>query len=44
MNYLPDVVTFSVSIQLPKVVHQRSHARRQVKHTVHQLAKWNLAC
>lgn len=39
MDYLSDVITFSVHVELPKVIHQGAHAGRQVQHTIHQLAE-----
>ena len=39
VDYLPDIVTLSASIELSKVIHKRSHAGRQVQHTIHQLTK-----
>ncbi len=38
------IVLLSASVELPKVVHEGSHAGRKVEDSVHQLAKWDLAC
>ena len=44
MDNLFDVILFSISVQLTKVIHQWSHAGGQVQHTIHELAERNLAC
>ena len=43
MDDLSDVVILCHLLQLSKVIDQRSHAGREVKHTVHQLAERDLA-
>ena len=43
MDDLSDVVILRHLLQLSKVIDQRSHTGREVKHTVHQLAERDLA-
>ncbi len=38
------IVLLSASVELPKVIYEVSHAGRKVEDSVHQLAKWDLAC
>ena len=40
-DYLPNVVTLGVCVELSKIINQRSHAWRKIQHTVHKLAKGN---
>ena len=44
MDNLFDVILFSISVQLTKVIHQWPHAGGQVQYTIHELTKRNLAC
>ena len=43
MDDLFDIIILSPLLQLSKVIDQRSHAGREVKHSVHQLAERDLA-
>ena len=40
---LLSVVLLSSGVELSKVVHERPHAWRKVKHPVHQLTEWDFA-
>ena len=44
MDNLFDIILFSISAKLTKVIHQWSHAGGQVQYTIHKLTKRNLAC
>ena len=37
------VVTLSPSVELSKVIDQRSHTGRKVKDSIHQLTEWDFA-
>ncbi len=43
-DYLLNVVTLSLHVELTKVIHKRSHAWREVQDTIHKMAKRNLSC
>ena len=43
-HYLSGIVLLSVLIKLSKIIYHRSHAGRDVKHSIHQLAKRDPAC
>lgn len=44
VDNLSDVITLSISIELPKIIHERSHARGKIQDTIYKLAKWNFSC
>ena len=44
LDNLTGVVILSSCVELAKVIDQRAHTRRQLQHTVHQLAQGDLTC
>ncbi len=43
-DYLLNVVTLCLHVELTKVKDKRSHAWREVQDTIHKMAKRNLSC
>ena len=40
----PDISVFSITSELPKVIHQVIHTRRQLMYSINKLSQWNTPC